>query len=392
MVTLNHNEQIKNLLQLYSADIDKKRYSKRIPYTTWKQYKNAKELHIHYCENEQQIFVYTPNETGGTYYNCDDDGFGEFLTELYFTQEKGKADMTNATLSNVIREYVSTNEYDSWLGWDHSYGVATPTIKESGVEFTNSKGDKCEVFDMNERISKLENLVALKADKTQDTTKENKKMKGFNFDFGPCNSNTIKMSIYGLAVKNANGTYVSYDATNDNIMDVDIVNFDGAKYLFKMPVAIKDVKIGDIVIHAGKPMFVTNIGANAKSLYVVDPISGEKKEIMLTRSPFGFDFATKIVNFLGDFMAPPASADNPFGNMWMLMLANNDKSTNSDNRSALSDILPFMFMNQNNATMNPMMLYFLSGNGNTDLLPFLFMMNNNPAPHTCTCNCGKTES
>ena len=198
------------------------------------------------------------------------------------------------------------------------------------------------------------------------------------------------MSIYGIAVKNANGTWVSYDPKSETIIDVDILNFDGAKYLYKIPTAIKDIALGDVVVHAGKPMFVVGIGANSKSLNVVDPISGEKKEVMLTRSPFGFDFATKIVNFLGNFMDSAATPDNPFGNMWMLMLAQGD---NTD----ISNILPLMLMNGNAANMNPMMMYFLLGNkgGNDNLLPLMFMMNNTPAPtHTCACggNCGKTDA
>lgn len=216
-------------------------------------------------------------------------------------------------------------------------------------------------------------------------------MKGFNFDFGPCTNNAVKMSLYGLAVKNSTGTWVSYDPKSETIIDVDILNFDGAKYLYKMPVAIKDIAVGDVVVHMGKPMFV--VGSNPKSLNVVDPISGEKKEVMLTRSPFGFDFATKIVNFLGNFMDSAATPDNPFGNMWMLMLTQGE---NSD----ISNILPFMLMNGGAANMNPMMMYFLLGNkgGNNSLLPLMLMMNNNtPVPaHACKCGeyceCDKADA
>jgi hypothetical protein len=219
--------------------------------------------------------------------------------------------------------------------------------------------------------------------------KENDEMKNIvNFDFGPCTgSDNIRMSVYGIAVKNANGTFVSYDAANAAIMDVDVFNFDGAKFLYKMPVAIKDIKVGDVVIHARKPMFVTDIAVNDKSLKVVDPVSGEKKEIILTRSPFGFDFATKIVNFLGNIGGnSAANADNPFGNLWMFMLMNDNGDTDN--------ILPFMLMSQNGGNIDPMMMFALMGNkGDTSWLPFLMMSNANK-PHTCSCggNCGSTES
>lgn len=96
--------------------------------------------------------------------------------------------------------------------------------------------------------------------------KENNKMKGINFDFSPCNSETIRMSMYGLAVKNPNGIYVAYDSKNDSIMDVDIFNFDGSKFFYKIPVPIKNVKNGDVVVHNRRPCFVLNYGLNNKSL------------------------------------------------------------------------------------------------------------------------------
>lgn len=216
----------------------------------------------------------------------------------------------------------------------------------------------------------------------EEENKENDNMKNFvNFDFGPCTGNdAIRMSVYGIAVKNANGTFVSYDVTNQNIMDVDVFNFDGAKFLYKMPVAIKDVKVGDVVIHARKPMFVTEVLADSKSLKVVDPVNGEKKEIILTRSPFGFDFATKIVNFLGNVCGNSfANADNPFGNLWMMMLM--DENSNMDN------MLPFMMMSQGGNNIDPMMMFALMGNkGNDNLLPFLMMssMNKNNSTPTNT--------
>ena len=143
-------------------------------------------------------------------------------------------------------------------------------------------------------------------------------MKGFNFDFGPCTNDNIRMSMYGLAVKNTAGTYVSYNPATQEIVDVDIFNFEGGKYMYKMPVAIKDVAVGDVVIHQRKPMFVVSIGDT--TLTVIDPVAGERKEIMLTRSPFGFNFATKIVSLFSMGAMGTASAENPFGNMLPLML------------------------------------------------------------------------
>lgn len=206
--------------------------------------------------------------------------------------------------------------------------------------------------------------------------KENEKMKGFNFDFGPCTDNNVRMSMYGLAVKNAAGTWVSYNSNSKEIIDVDIFNFDGAKFFYKIPVAIKDIAVGDIVIHNRKPMIVLAVLEDA--LNVVDPQAGERKEIMLTKSPFGFNFATKVVslfNFTGGDTT--ATADAPFGNMLPFLFMSSD-STDFD------PMLMFMMMQQTgaastNAFGNPMMMYFLMKDDkkSDELLPLMLLMNQN---------------
>ena len=209
-----------------------------------------------------------------------------------------------------------------------------------------------------------------------DNRKEKENMdtnKMFNFDFGPVNSNNVRLSMYGLAVKNKDGKYVSYNASTDEIMDVDILNFNGNRFLYKMPVAVKDVAVGDIVIHQHLPVFVVNINKDGKTLKVVDPINGEKKEIMLTKSPFGFNFVTKIVNFIADaFNTTGVSADNPFGNMWMLAMM--------DDNSDVRDLVPLMLMSQLNglgtgASANPLMMMALMNQSDkmNDMMPLMMM-------------------
>lgn len=202
-----------------------------------------------------------------------------------------------------------------------------------------------------------------------------------NFDFGPCSGDTVHMSMYGIAVKNAAGTWVSYDAKNGSIMDVDILNFNASKLLYKMPVSIKDICAGDVVIHMKKPMFVKSCNYIAKTLTVVDIYNGETKDIILTRSPFGFDFATKVVSLV-DFTKLNADSDNPFGSnpmLFALMMGDGNFSNDS--------LLPLMLMGNGNFNMNdPMTMYFLmSGNkGGDSLLPLFLMMNSKSG---CGCSC-----
>lgn len=200
--------------------------------------------------------------------------------------------------------------------------------------------------------------------------KENGNMvNGLKFDFGPCTNDNVKISMYGLAVRNNAGTWVSYNRTSGEIVDVDIFNFDGGQFLFKMPVAIKEIKAGDIVIHNKVPVFVTEVNSEGK-IFVVDVRAGEEKSIIPTRNMFGFDFITKVVSVLDAVQGAP-TPNEPFGNMLPFLMLQDGKM---DKNMAL-----MLMMNQGNNAFanNPMMLYFMMGNDgkDCDMLPLMLMMN-----------------
>lgn len=233
--------------------------------------------------------------------------------------------------------------------------------------------DKCAMIDndyIDNRVNKV--LNEQNTFNNVDDKKGNNKMKAFNFDFGPCTNDNIRMSMYGLAVKNANGTWVSYNPESKEIIDVDIFNFDGGKFLYKMPVAIKDVKVGDIVIHARKAMFVIDVSETGMT--AIDPQAGEEKKILLTRSPFGFNYATKVVS-LFNMTSDAPTPDAPFGNMLpFLMLSENSGEFDMNTMLMLS-----MMSGQSGMdfSKNPMMMYFLMKDSKNadDLLPLMFMGN-----------------
>lgn len=211
-------------------------------------------------------------------------------------------------------------------------------------------------------------------EKKDNEEKENK-MKGFNFDFGKITNDSIRMSMYGMAVKNTSGVWTAYDKSTGDLMDVDVFNFDGSNFLFKMPVAIKDIAVGDVIIHARKPMFVVS-KTEAGDLVAIDPVAGEKKTIMPVRSPFGFNFCTKIISLFDSLMptAETPSADNPFGSLWMFALLDGKQDT--------KDILPMMLMmnGANMGSMNPMMwMLMMDNDGSTkdNLLPLMMLANMN---------------
>lgn len=208
------------------------------------------------------------------------------------------------------------------------------------------------------------NGIRKELDKLTKKDKENKNMM-FNFDFGKVTSDAVRVSMYGVAVKSVDGRYVSYDSKTHSIMDVEILNMPAGDFLYKMPVAIKDIKAGDVVIHNRVPMFVVDV--HESTLKVIDIREGSEKEIYLTKSPFGFNFATKVVSLM-DMTGGKADESNPFGNMLPFMLMGENK-----------DFDPMMLMLMNGGKMdmsNPMMMYFLMKDTNhKDMLPLLMMMN-----------------
>lgn len=238
--------------------------------------------------------------------------------------------------------------------------------------------DKCAMIDndyIDDRINKVLNEQNT-FNNNVDNKKGNKKMKAFNFDFGPCTTDNIRMSMYGLAVKNANGTWVSYNPESKEIIDVDIFNFDGGKFLYKMPVAIKDIAPGMVIVHNRKAMFVIEVGDSG--ITVVDPQAGEEKKILPTKNCFNFNFYTRVVSLFDSFMKSPENApsvENPFGNMLpFLMMSENSGEFDMNTMLMLS-----MMGGQSGMdfSKNPMMMYFLMKDSKNadDLLPLMFMGN-----------------
>ena len=265
-----------------------------------------------------------------------------------------------------------------------SIGVM-PITADAGPSVSCVIDTKVDKAEFDSKLEALSDKIQAVADKYNNIDKkENSTMKGFNFDFGPMNGNVVRMSIYGLAVKNKTGSWVAYDAKNEEIMDVDVFNFDGSKFMYRMPVAINDVAVGDVIVHMSVPMFIVGKSEDGKAVYAVDPVAGERKEIMLTKSPFGFNFVTKVVNFLGNSFN--ADASNPFGNLGLMMML-------SEDNKGMSDMLPFMLMaNGGNANgfdlSNPMVMYMMCKDGTGDLPMMLALsgaFNKPAAPHVCHC-------
>ena len=138
-----------------------------------------------------------------------------------------------------------------------------------------------------------------------------------NLDFGPMNDG-VAFSPYGLAVRNSKGEFYTYNPATAQTIDVTGFTFDFKGMIYRMPVAVKDIKVGDMIIHKHKPMFVTSIDNN--NIEVIDILDSEIKSIIPTTNPFGFNFVTKIVSLV-NFGGNAPSPDQPFGNIMPMMIA-----------------------------------------------------------------------
>ena len=388
-----------SLMNDFQEAVKKKEYSK-IPYDHWRNLKERAK-----CNDKVDIVRDLVAQRVNMYcfgvkteYRFElDYPFGEFLWNVLKNHEDNtlesavnkmkdsfntfaeSAKTTTASLNTTLpklNEYAVINSASIKSNYENAYGYGVWDANDSGLT-TNSIEITSDYLKINGK--KINEIIDEAMGNSISNRKEKDNMDLIkNFDFGSCKNDNVKVSMYGIAVKNAAGTWVSYDSKTGSIIDVDIFNFDG-KYLYKMPVAIKDIAVGDTVIHNRKPVFVTKVEDG--KILAIDPAAGEEKVIILTKNMFGFDFVTKVVNLFSGFMNG-ATADSPFGNMLPLMLMNEGKT---------DDMLPLMFlMNGGKMDMsNPMMMYFLmkDGKAGNDMLPFLLMSNFNG--NKCTCDCDR---
>ena len=440
------------LLSLFQRAIDDGKYTEKIPYETWRKLKKLSGfVEIEYEKSFVRIrdcFIRADGtETRDIVYSAKiyDWGFGRFFYDYVIKKENDQMTLNSATsavsASNIFdatkisaleskRDYLSVAEVAAYttslsgkaacdyngysyygtdstdaakiagtpindtttlndlsIGSDYANTISADRYANNWVGITDMCVRKDEFDALQKKVDKVELEILKNRNNKCENKENNTMMKGFNFDFGPC-GNTVRLSMYGLAVQNVSGEWVSYNTTTKEIMNVDIINMaDGGKYIYKMPVAISEVQVGDIIVHAKVPMFVTGIN-NDGSFNAIDVRAGEAKCILATRSPFGFNFVTKVVNLFGNMLGTP-TADQPFGNMLpLLMLSGENKD--------IDPMMMFFLMGQNgNTPINPMMWYFLSKD-NKDMDPAMMWMVMSMAggatpgfmaqPYTCKCH------
>lgn len=192
-----------------------------------------------------------------------------------------------------------------------------------------------------------------------NTTKEKKETMPATFNFGPIKDDSVRLTTNGIAVKNAANEYVTYNPKTDAIESV--VFSVKSSYIYTIPVAMKDVMISDIIVHQKHYCYV--LDGNETCLEVIDLTDNERRTIYPSKSPFGFNFITKVTSLINI----NADKDNPCGDMMFYAMMQEDNK----------DLLPFLLLKDK--TIDPMMLLLLNNKDNMNLLPFLFYMKNEKA-------------
>lgn len=166
------------------------------------------------------------------------------------------------------------------------------------------------------------------------------------FDFGPINDNVVMYSPYGLAFRNSNNQYLTYNPTTKKTTDVTGLTIDLEGLIYKIPVGLNSVKPGDIIIHNGKPICIETVDGN--SITCIDIENSEVKIVIPPTNIFGFNYVTKITPLFNLGTTNP-SADNPFGNImpYLLFSTLNDgvNTTKSKNGFDIQTLLLMSMMN-----------------------------------------------
>ena len=270
----------------------------------------------------------------------------------------------NSTLADSYSDRINVyyNPYTTTTG---SISINSDCIESNGTNLT------LKINDIQKEIDKLKNKES-----------EENKMFNFNhlkekFQFGEYKD--AKMSPYGIAFQNGN-EYFAVNTKTMEVIDATGLVFD-FNCVYAMPVAANAVKAGDFIVHNYCPVLVRAVHEDG-TLKCWHIHAHEVVTVLPVKSPFGFNFYTKLVSLVDNMGMTPTDA-NPFGNIWPLLLMNGKK----DNKDMM---ILMMLMNQQGGQLNPMMMYMMMDGNKSDFLPMMLMMNGGfnfgMTPANCKCN------
>ena len=362
------NELFYVLLDDFTKDLDdinKPQYTTRIPYTTWRELKKPFSLltidaNKNPCDCINLKFTHIDALAQEFTFNIYDNGFGTWLHDHFYLpgEENKNNDVEKDDDSMMTYEYTPAQSVTAGdtLTWNNvTYPCYDATIGYSNNVTTNIP-----------TMEDIKNVIDEKLNE-KETKKMNKTNDFMNFDFGPADSKQFAASPYGIAVyAPETDTWLTYNSDTNEVVDAKIFHFDVKGFFYKIPTPISNIKTGDIIIHMGTPMFVRTVN-NDNTVTAVNYHDASVTTILPKKSPFGFNFITKVVSLM-NFDKMSADKDNPFGNMLPFLMMQDGKF----------DPMMLLFMNGGNIeNMNPLMFYLMmdkKDNNDRDMLPLMLMM------------------
>lgn len=273
---------------------------------------------------------------------------------------------STSTASDGI--YVSSSTATP-LYYDYSnIGTSTGTAYTYTINGYRSLTSE-DVDDIKEALKEAlkEHSNPIKPKNKENTEKENKNMSCL-LNFGPIQDACgIRLSPCGVAVQNKEGRWVAFNKETNEITNVDSFVMNPRGTIYQIPVAIKDIAVGDAILHNGSLMFIVDISTQPGKFFAVDPCVGEEVKIIPTKNIFGFNYVTKIVSLL-DFQGNGPSEDNPFGDMLPFMMM-------SENSNFDPTLLMLLNKDKEIDQKTLMMLMMCGDSSKANMLPLLLMMN-----------------
>ena len=188
--------------------------------------------------------------------------------------------------------------------------------------------------------------------------------------FGKCYDSRFALSLNGIAVRQAGSDkYVVYNKDTNEFVDTTNMLINIKDALFVLPTA--EIKVGDTIIHEGKPYFIVDARNEIKAVSYDDCT----QTVLIPKTTvFGIKYFTKVFSMFGDNFAATGEL---FSNPMMLMTLMNDGETND-----ISKLLLFSSLGKGELTQNPMLMAMLMKDSNTDFstIAMMSMLSNGSNP------------
>ena len=216
-------------------------------------------------------------------------------------------------ISNLLN-YVADKTNSKLIIWDKEYSraldeqeVEIAAISQKYVIVVSKKGE--EALLASQAAQDFSNILAdalndivhpceceEKCECKEEEKEETEMFSDLGVSFGKLYGDQFRLSINGLAVRNAEGKYVTFNPETRELVEVTTGFFDDMRdLLFVMPAT--ELEVGDIILHQNKPYYISVAKDNViKGIDFEDAIEAT---LVPKTNVFGMKYYTKVFNCLG---------------------------------------------------------------------------------------------